>query len=93
VKTINSPRPWPPEACDEIRQILFRYSWSQERLAVVDDLSAILDEHPGQQLPPGDDPINAEISGLPAEFGIQRGPDDDPSAPRAAGPSSAGKLG
>jgi hypothetical protein len=30
-----------------------------------------------------DDPINAEISGLPADLGIQRGPDDDPSAPRA----------
>jgi len=28
-------------------------------------------------------PINAEISGLPGNLGIERGPDDDPSAPRA----------
>ncbi len=32
---------------------------------------------------PGNVPINAEISGLPAELGVERGPDDDPSAPRA----------
>lgn len=30
----------------------------------------------------GDHPINAEISGLPADLGIQRSPDDDPSTPR-----------
>lgn len=29
------------------------------------------------------DPINAEISGLPADLGIERHPDEDPSAPRA----------
>lgn len=31
----------------------------------------------------GNDPINAEISGLPAGLGVERDPDDDPSAPRA----------
>lgn len=31
----------------------------------------------------GNDPVSAEISGLPADLGIERGPDDDPSTPRA----------
>lgn len=44
VKTISSPRPWPPEACDEIRQNLTRYGWSKKRRAVVDALHAITDE-------------------------------------------------
>jgi len=44
LKTIGSPRPWPPEACDELRQHFERYSWAHQRGHVVDDLHDLLEE-------------------------------------------------
>lgn len=44
MKSLGTPRPWPPETCDEVRQHLGRYSWSRKPETVVDDLFALLDE-------------------------------------------------
>lgn len=44
MKSFDSPRPWPPEACGELRQHLSRYGWARKPKPAVDDLFAILDE-------------------------------------------------
>lgn len=47
MKSLGTPRPWPPEMCEELRQHLGRYSWSRKPETVVDDLFALLDELDG----------------------------------------------
>lgn len=47
MKTLGSPRPWPPEVCDELRHQLSRYSWSRRNTPAVDDLFAIVEELDG----------------------------------------------
>src|SRR5690625_4371763 len=48
MKSLDATRPWPPEMCDELRQHLGRYGWSQRPETVVDDdLFALLGELEG----------------------------------------------
>lgn len=47
MKSLGSPRPWPPEACNELRHYVSRYGWARKPEPAVDDLFAILDELDG----------------------------------------------
>lgn len=47
MKHLGSTRPWPPEACDELRQHLAKYSWSKTDATAADDLFATVEELDG----------------------------------------------